>query len=222
MAVRAGRPDRRLHGEDVGRRAEEAARQSRPTTYLLSQVDTLPLGGFDSSCRAMAQGATRRARGEAYVKFVNEHLGAHHDVTIIEECGHNNRCVYTDDAALPISFRSANSLQPRRASGIPSRGGRSEQSEYRAAARGMPLAVGRFPPRLSSRGRFEEHVIESAQAAGSGPCPRRVVRDAGDRHTTAEAGLGPSLVPVVGSSGGGVLVTTDHACATTADRWPGD
>jgi hypothetical protein len=49
---------------------------SRPTTYLLGQVDTLPLGGFDSSCTAMAQGATRRARGEAFVKFVNEQLGA--------------------------------------------------------------------------------------------------------------------------------------------------
>src|SRR5206468_8293686 len=38
---------------------------ARPTTYLFGQVDTLPLGGFDSSCSAMAQGATRRARGEA-------------------------------------------------------------------------------------------------------------------------------------------------------------
>ena len=48
---------------------------SRPTTYLLGQVDTLPLGGFDSSCSAMAQGPTRRARGEAFVKYVNETLG---------------------------------------------------------------------------------------------------------------------------------------------------
>jgi pimeloyl-ACP methyl ester carboxylesterase len=77
---------------------------SRPTTYLLSQVDVLPLGGFDSSCGAMAQGATRRARGEAYVKFVNEHVGAKHEVKIVPECGHNNRCVYTDDVALPVIF----------------------------------------------------------------------------------------------------------------------
>src|SRR6185437_3024304 len=34
----------------------------RPTTYLLSQVDVLPLGGFDSSPSAMTQGPTRRAR----------------------------------------------------------------------------------------------------------------------------------------------------------------
>jgi hypothetical protein len=77
---------------------------SRPTTFLLGQVDTLPLGGFDSSCPAMAQGATRRARGEAYVKYVNERLGAKHDVRIVPECGHNDRCVYTTDAVLPIIF----------------------------------------------------------------------------------------------------------------------
>jgi pimeloyl-ACP methyl ester carboxylesterase len=77
---------------------------SRPTTYLLSQVDTLPLGGFDGSPSAMAQGATRRARGEAFVKFINEHLGAHAKVMIVPECGHNDRCVYTTDAVLPVIF----------------------------------------------------------------------------------------------------------------------
>jgi pimeloyl-ACP methyl ester carboxylesterase len=77
---------------------------SRPTTYLLSQVDTLPLGGFDSSCSAMAQGATRRARGEAYFKFVTEHLGAKHQAQIVPECGHNDRCVYTTDAVMPVIF----------------------------------------------------------------------------------------------------------------------
>jgi len=77
---------------------------SRPTTFLFGQVDVLPLGGFDSSCPAMAQGATRRARGEAYVKYVNERLGAQHAVQIVPECGHNDRCVYTTDSVLPIIF----------------------------------------------------------------------------------------------------------------------
>jgi pimeloyl-ACP methyl ester carboxylesterase len=77
---------------------------ARPTTFLFGQVDTLPLGGFDSSCPAMAQGATRRARGEAYVKYVNETLGAKHRVQIVPECGHNDRCVYTTDAVLPVIF----------------------------------------------------------------------------------------------------------------------
>ncbi len=77
---------------------------SRKTTFLFGQVDVLPLGGFDASCPAMAQGATRRARGEAYVKYVNERLGAKHDVLIVPECGHNDRCVYTTDAVLPVIF----------------------------------------------------------------------------------------------------------------------
>jgi pimeloyl-ACP methyl ester carboxylesterase len=77
---------------------------SRPTTYLLGQLDTLPLGGFDSSCTAMAQGATRRARGEAFVKYVDEQLGAKHAIQIVPECGHNDRCVYTTDAVLPVIF----------------------------------------------------------------------------------------------------------------------
>jgi pimeloyl-ACP methyl ester carboxylesterase len=77
---------------------------SRPTTYLLGQVDTLPLGGFDGSCPAMAQGPTRRARGEAFVKFVNEQLGAKHTVQIVPECGHNDRCVFTTDQVLPVIF----------------------------------------------------------------------------------------------------------------------
>jgi pimeloyl-ACP methyl ester carboxylesterase len=76
----------------------------RPTTYLFGQVDVLPLGGFDASCPAMAQGATRRARGEAFVKYVDEHLGAKHAVLIVPECGHNDRCVYTTDSVLPIIF----------------------------------------------------------------------------------------------------------------------
>jgi pimeloyl-ACP methyl ester carboxylesterase len=77
---------------------------ARPTTYLLGQVDVLPLGGFDSSCSAMAQGATRRARGEAFVKYINEHLGAKQAVQIVPECGHNDRCIYTTDEVLPVIF----------------------------------------------------------------------------------------------------------------------
>jgi hypothetical protein len=77
---------------------------ARPATFLFGQVDTLPLGGFDSSCPAMAQGATRRARGEAYVKYVNEKFGANHAVQIVSECGHNDRCIYTTDKVLPVIF----------------------------------------------------------------------------------------------------------------------
>jgi pimeloyl-ACP methyl ester carboxylesterase len=77
---------------------------SRPTTYLLGQVDVLPLGGFDSSCSAMAQGATRRARGEAFVHYVNGTMGGKAAIQIVPECGHNDRCIYTTDAVLPVVF----------------------------------------------------------------------------------------------------------------------
>jgi hypothetical protein len=77
---------------------------SRPTTYLLGEEDVLPLGGFDGSCPAMAQGPTRLARGLAFSKFVSEKLGGHPEVIVIPECGHNARCMYTDEKALPIVF----------------------------------------------------------------------------------------------------------------------
>ncbi|MEO7217027.1 MAG: hypothetical protein ABI026_02440 [Gemmatimonadaceae bacterium] len=77
---------------------------TRPTTYLLGQVDVLPLGGFDSSPSAMAQGPTRRARGEAFFKYVNETLGAKHNAIIVSECGHNDRCIFTTKEVLPVIF----------------------------------------------------------------------------------------------------------------------
>ena len=103
LAVRPGESHRRLHGEATDDQLKKQL-VSRPTTYLLGQVDTLPLGGFDSSRAAMAQGPTRRARGEAFVKFVNETLGAKHTAMIVPECGHNDRCVYTTDIVLPVIF----------------------------------------------------------------------------------------------------------------------
>ena len=76
----------------------------RPTTYLLGQVDVLPLGGFDSSPNAMAQGPTRRARGEAFVKFITDSLGAKPNTIIVPECGHNDRCIFTTDVVFPVIF----------------------------------------------------------------------------------------------------------------------
>jgi pimeloyl-ACP methyl ester carboxylesterase len=77
---------------------------ARPVTYLLGEIDILPLGGFDSSCPAMAQGPTRLARGQAYAKYVNQKYGAHHKLTVVPLCGHNARCMFTSEAALPIVF----------------------------------------------------------------------------------------------------------------------
>ena len=77
---------------------------SRPVTYLLGELDTLPLAGFDSSCPAMAQGPSRLARGQAWAKYVSQKIGAHHQVVLVPMCGHNARCMYTSDAALPVLF----------------------------------------------------------------------------------------------------------------------
>jgi pimeloyl-ACP methyl ester carboxylesterase len=77
---------------------------ARPVTYLLGEIDILPLGGFDGSCPAMAQGPTRLARGQAFVKYVNQKYGARHTATVVPLCGHNARCMFTSEAALPIVF----------------------------------------------------------------------------------------------------------------------
>lgn len=77
---------------------------SRPVTYLLGQLDILPLGGMDVSCGAMAQGPTRLARGLSFAKYVNEMLGAHHRTVIVPLCGHNGRCMFTAEPALPLIF----------------------------------------------------------------------------------------------------------------------
>ena len=76
----------------------------RPVTYLLGEADILPLGVFDTSCPAMAQGPTRLARGLAFGRYVNEKLGAHHDTVVVPFCGHSARCLFTADVALPLIF----------------------------------------------------------------------------------------------------------------------
>ncbi|CAN5919959.1 hypothetical protein BH11GEM2_BH11GEM2_33240 [soil metagenome] len=76
----------------------------RPTTYLFGQVDVLPLGGFDSSPTAMAQGPTRRARGEAFFRYITDTLHANATAIIVPECGHNDRCMFTTDVVLPVLF----------------------------------------------------------------------------------------------------------------------
>jgi hypothetical protein len=77
---------------------------ARPTTYVLGELDILPLGGFDGSCPAMAQGPTRLARGEAYAKYAHEKYGALHDAVVVPLCGHNARCMFTAEVSLPLLF----------------------------------------------------------------------------------------------------------------------
>ena len=76
----------------------------RPVTYLLGEADVLPLGVFDVTCPATAQGPTRLGRGLAFQKYVSEHLHAHHSVVIVPFCSHSQRCMFTSDVALPLMF----------------------------------------------------------------------------------------------------------------------
>ena len=93
-------------GYAAGIAADQLKKQlaARPVTYLLGEIDILPLGGFDASCPAMAQGPTRLARGQAFVGYVNHKYGAHHHAVVVPLCGHNARCMFTAEPALPILF----------------------------------------------------------------------------------------------------------------------
>jgi len=77
---------------------------SRSVTYLLGEADVLPLGVFDTSCPALAQGPTRLGRGLAFAKYMNEQQGAHHTSVVVPFCSHSQRCMFTSDLALPLIF----------------------------------------------------------------------------------------------------------------------
>ena len=76
----------------------------RAVTYLLGELDILPLGGFDSSCPAMAQGPTRLARGQTFAGYVIAKYKAQHKAIVVPLCGHNARCMFTAEVTLPILF----------------------------------------------------------------------------------------------------------------------
>jgi hypothetical protein len=77
---------------------------ARSVTYLMGGLDTLPVSNFDSSCPAMAQGPHRLARAQAYTGYIKEHHAAQVAFTVIPACGHNARCMFTANRALPILF----------------------------------------------------------------------------------------------------------------------
>jgi pimeloyl-ACP methyl ester carboxylesterase len=85
---------------------EQAAR--RPLTFLLSQLDVATPTGFFGACAGMAQGRNRQARGLAFAQYLTElNPQGVHKVIIVEACGHDARCVYTSDDALPALFSRA-------------------------------------------------------------------------------------------------------------------
>ena len=77
---------------------------NRHVTYLLGEADVLPLGVFDTSCSAMAQGPTRLARGLAFQEYVKDVLHGDHRVVVVPFCSHSQRCMFTSDVALHLMF----------------------------------------------------------------------------------------------------------------------
>jgi hypothetical protein len=77
---------------------------SRPTTYLMGTLDTLPIAGFDGSCPAMAQGVNRYQRARGFWQLLRDRYQAKQEFVPVPLCGHNSRCVYTSDPALAVLF----------------------------------------------------------------------------------------------------------------------
>lgn len=76
----------------------------RDVVYLLGELDTEPLAGFDSSCSAMAQGKSRLQRGQQYWQYIRSEYKAGHELVKVPLCGHNARCVFTSDPAQKVVF----------------------------------------------------------------------------------------------------------------------
>ncbi len=85
---------------------------SRAVTYVLGELDTLPLGGFESFCPAMAQGPSRLDRGQAFASYVNKKYNALYKMIVVSLCGHNARCICTAEPVLPILFPKPVILYP--------------------------------------------------------------------------------------------------------------
>jgi pimeloyl-ACP methyl ester carboxylesterase len=76
----------------------------RSVTYLLGDADVLPSGVFDTSCPAMAQGASRLGRGLAFGRYMHDRFGAPHTTVVVPYCSHSARCMFTADVSLPVMF----------------------------------------------------------------------------------------------------------------------
>ena len=85
---------------------------ARNVISLLGDLEILPLASFDVTCPAMAQGPTRLARGLALTEHLNRNHGAHHKAVVVPNCGHNARCMFTADVALPLLFPEPRTGRP--------------------------------------------------------------------------------------------------------------
>jgi hypothetical protein len=61
------------------------------------------------SCPAVAQGNGRVERAQAFVKLVAEKYKVAQRLTLVRGCGHEERCVFTSEIALPLLVPSLES-----------------------------------------------------------------------------------------------------------------
>jgi pimeloyl-ACP methyl ester carboxylesterase len=85
------------------------AYQARQVVYLLGTADNDPgHRALDRSCGAMAQGAHRLARGEAFHRYVLHLLGAEatatHRKVLVEGAGHDSRAMFRSPAGIAALF----------------------------------------------------------------------------------------------------------------------
>ncbi|MBM3818983.1 MAG: alpha/beta fold hydrolase [Acidimicrobiia bacterium] len=77
---------------------------SRETTYLIGELEGPDAPALDVTCPAMAQGRSRLERGRAFLAFIAAKYAAKQTLTVVGQCGHNGRCVFTAPNALPALF----------------------------------------------------------------------------------------------------------------------
>jgi pimeloyl-ACP methyl ester carboxylesterase len=77
----------------------------RPVTFLVGESDTQPLdGGFFGSCAALAQGATRRERGEAFGTHMDDRHNAQQAAIVVPRCPHSEVCMFTSRPGIEALF----------------------------------------------------------------------------------------------------------------------
>ena len=77
----------------------------RPIAVLVGELDTqVADGGFFGSCAALAQGATRRERGERFGKHMNAHYNARQTTAVVPGCGHSESCMFLSRAGMTTLF----------------------------------------------------------------------------------------------------------------------
>jgi pimeloyl-ACP methyl ester carboxylesterase len=77
----------------------------RHLTLLVGQQDSVPLGGLDTSCPAMFQGANRLERALNFARYGRDRYQVDHPVVVVPLCGHNARCMLTSPVTLPLIFK---------------------------------------------------------------------------------------------------------------------